>query len=174
MQGFQKEEPAHLQVEIQTVSNRCQMEQFWLKFSFKRGTVSQQIVPWIFVIQAIIFLHIIISCYWKTEWKGVSSVSMKIISFSAKPQTAEKDSEIFAFSLTGVLNLRELLNFYAKRSRICSTYCVYSQMKMPLRGFSSYWQTGFSSTFFISLELKPFLHRIYKVCKGIFGIPSGT
>lgn len=50
--------------------------------------------------------------------KGVSSVLIKITSISAKSWTAEKDSEIFVFWLTDILNLREQFNIYTMRYRI--------------------------------------------------------
>lgn len=50
--------------------------------------------------------------------RGIFSVLIKITSISAKSWTAEKDSEIFIFWLTDILNLREQFNIYTMRYRI--------------------------------------------------------
>lgn len=50
--------------------------------------------------------------------RGIFSVLIKITSISAKSWTAEKDSEIFVFWLTDILNLREQFNIYTMRYRI--------------------------------------------------------
>jgi len=54
----------------------------------------------------------------RKQKKGMPSVLIKITSISKKSLTAEKDSEIFVFWLTDVLNLREQFNIYTMRYRI--------------------------------------------------------
>lgn len=85
--------------EAQTVSNRCQMQQFLLKFSFKGASVAQQTVSMNICYSSNLFFH---TWLLENRKKAISSVSIKITSISAKSWTAEKDSEVFVFWLTDV------------------------------------------------------------------------